>query len=575
MTIDSAFKPLLEEDVPQILHFLGLIDKEGLDKIKRQQTISGLPALRVINQLKIISEEKLMRGLAHYLGLPFRMLDPLDLDINVITQTVPGQFASKHRLLTLGLIDNTLQVATANLWDRTPLEDLSQLTGKDIKVVVCTSNNLDQIITHFYGLSTSVKAAEEQFTRDEFDLGNLEHYVQSKVSGHLEHTDQPIIKTVNQILQMAFQQRSSDIHVEPKRESVLIRFRIDGVLHDIHVLPKILHNPIISRIKIMSGLDITEKRVPQDGRFKTSYKENEVEIRVSTVPVAFGEKVVLRILNPEIFVTNISEIGLLDDDLKALVHFLKHSYGLILVCGPTGAGKTTTLYSALQHLSSSEKNIITVEDPIEFVYSDFNQIAVRTKLGITFANALRSILRQDPDIIMIGEIRDAETAQAAIRAALTGHLVLSSLHTNTAVSSITRLLDMGVESYLLSSTLIGAISQRLVRTICPHCKEEYKPNEEEQILLKANNIDTKTLFKGKGCPLCRNTGYFGRIGVFEVVTPDITFRKAIHVRATTEELLNIAKASGMRTLFYDGKSKVLNGITTLSELLKVSTSYED
>ncbi|MBN1232116.1 MAG: type II/IV secretion system protein [Candidatus Coatesbacteria bacterium] len=574
MQIDPLYRTIREEEVPNILFNLGILDRESLDKIKRQSQFTEDTFLQVILQSKVITEEKLMRGLAHYLNLPFVIIDPLDLDIEIITKTIPAQFAKKHKMITLDSDDKSIQIATANLWDRTPLDDLAFLTGKDVKVVICTETNLEQIIMHFYGLKSSVKAAEKQFTNNEIDLGNLEHYVHSKVTGHLEPTDQPIVKTVNQIMQMAFTQRASDIHIEPKRESILIRFRIDGVLHDIHVLPKIILNPIISRIKIMAGLDITLKREPQDGRFKTNHKENEVEIRVSTVPVAFGEKVVLRLLNPEIFVTNIRELGLNEEDLSSLESFLKYSYGIILVCGPTGAGKTTTLYSALQYLSSPEKNIVTVEDPIEFVYGDFNQIAVRPNIGITFASVIRTILRQDPDIIMIGEIRDTETAQSAIRAALTGHLVLSSIHTNTAVSSITRLLDMGVESYLLSSTIVGAISQRLVRTICPHCKQEYSPDGEERELLEFHQIKTDKLYKGKGCSLCRHTGFFGRIGIFEVLTPNLVFRKAIHAKATTEDLFKIAKDNNFRALFIDGKSKVLNGITTFQELLKVTTSLE-
>jgi len=374
------------------------------------------------------------------------------------------------------------------------------------------------------------------------------------------------------MLQHAFDTRASDIHIEPKRENSLIRFRIDGVLHDIQQVPKIVHAAIVSRIKTMSRLDIAEKRRPQDGRVKTSRGGREVELRVSTLPVAFGEKVVMRIFDPEVLVQDLSGLGFYPEELELFNDFITRPHGIILVTGPTGSGKTTTLYSALKAISNREQNITTIEDPIEMVYDEFNQTAVQSKVGIGFAEALRHILRQDPDIIMIGEIRDAETAQYATQAALTGHLVFSTLHTNDAASSISRLVDLGVERFLISSTLVGAMAQRLLRKICPHCGAERYLSAEEASTLRLSVPEGKRVKvrEGKGCFECRTTGYLGRSGIFEILPIDDAIKHLIVEGSDAPEIKREAVKNGMRTLRQSALRKLAEGVTTFEEVVRVT-----
>ncbi|MBW2183874.1 MAG: type II/IV secretion system protein, partial [Deltaproteobacteria bacterium] len=439
--------------------------------------------------------------------------------------------------------------------------------------VVSTKTDILKIITEFYGFKSSIVAAEKELVTPLTDLGNLEQYMKLQSAHEIKSTDQHVKNAVDYLLNYAFEQRASDIHIEPKRDLGTCRLRIDGLLHNIYSLPKGVYPAIVSRIKSLSRINIAEKRRPQDGRMKVAYKEKEAEIRVSTIPVAFGEKVVLRVLNPDVLFKDLEELGFFPMDLIAYHAFLKRPNGIILVTGPTGSGKTTTLYSSLRFLSSPELNITTIEDPIEMVCQDFNQIAVQPLVGITFASILRNILRQDPDIIMVGEIRDLETAENAIQAALTGHLVLSTLHTNDAISSITRLIDLGVEPFLINATLIGIVAQRLVRRICPHCMESVVLGHDELqslgiTLEQEGEIELK---KGKGCVQCRKTGYQGRVAIYEIFEVTERIRQHIGTQTSLESIAKIAREEGMSTLRESAIRNMLKGITTYSEVLRVTS----
>jgi general secretion pathway protein E len=381
-----------------------------------------------------------------------------------------------------------------------------------------------------------------------------------------------VVNAVEFMLQHAFDSRASDIHVEPKRDASLIRFRIDGVLHDIQTMPKIVHNALVSRIKTMSRLDIAEKRRPQDGRVKTTRNGREVELRISSLPVAFGEKVVMRIFDPDVLTQDLASLGFYPEELLLFNEFISRPHGIILVTGPTGSGKTTTLYSALKSIASRERNITTIEDPIEMVLDEFNQTAVQPKIGIDFATALRHILRQDPDVIMVGEIRDADTAQYAVQAALTGHLVLSTLHTNDAATSITRLIDLGVERFLISSTLIGAMAQRLVRKICPHCSAERALDAEEAATLRLTVPSGKRIKvkEGQGCHECRGTGYLGRAGIFEILAVDDAVKPLIVEGKDAPEIKREAVKNGMRTLRQSALRRLAEGLTSFEEVVRVT-----
>ncbi len=402
-------------------------------------------------------------------------------------------------------------------------------------------------------------------------LSSLEQYVRLKSVKEMEATDHHIVNAVDFLFTYAFDQRASDIHFEPRREHARIRFRIDGLLHTIHQVPNVIHPAMVSRIKMLSRLDIAERRRPQDGRIKVAHKGRDFEIRVSTLPTAFGEKVVMRIFDPEILLQDISQLGFAPEQLRSYQSLAASPHGIILVTGPTGSGKTTTLYSTLSVLATEERNVTTVEDPIEMIHEDFNQVGVQPQVGLTFATALRHILRQDPDIIMVGEIRDNETAENAIQAALTGHLVLSTLHTNDAPTAITRLVDMGIPRYLVGSTILLVAAQRLVRRICPHCIEEYAPAAEELASLGLPAGDRPVrLRRGSGCSQCRFTGHHGRTGLFEMMPITPGLRALIHSGADQGAIMVAARKEGMRTLRESGVQKVLRGVTTLEEVLRVT-----
>jgi len=523
-----------------------------------------------------LDEDTVFQTLAAEWKVPYTKIDPLKLDLNVVTTTLPLSFAMKHLALPIDVSDGCLTVATPNPFNAEVMEDIARASDLKIKTVVSSKSDIIKIINEFYGFKRSIVAAEHQFAAPSVDLGNLEQYVRLKSADELPSNDQHVVNAVNHLLGYAFEQRASDIHIEPKRNKSLVRMRIDGVLHMIYELPKNVHSAVISRIKNLSRMDMAEKRRPQDGRIKTDKGDVEVEIRVSTIPVAFGEKAVLRIMDPDILFQDLEKLGFTDQDMARYDGFINRPHGIVLVCGPTGSGKSTTLYSTLRKIATPEINITTVEDPIEMVHESFNQIGVQPAIDITFATILRNILRQDPDIIMIGEMRDLETAENAVQAALTGHLVLSTLHTNDASSSITRLLDLGVPPFLIKATLVGILSQRLLRRICSRCRETFEMDTAElnAMGLNVGRTGLVRLARGKGCPRCRGTGYFGRTAILEVLPYSEALKKMTNPAADLESLAAKAREEGMITLRENAVKKLLKGETTYQEVIRVTWGQE-
>ena len=519
-----------------------------------------------------LTENEVAQAIAESAKLPYVRVDPLQLNADLIESKISRPFALRHRMLPLHMERGRLKVALADPWDLEGIDSFRRLvSGQNVEFVVASEPDILRALTEFYGLRQSVKKAEQDLVSG-IDLGNLEALVQMKSESEIESSDQHIVKAVEFMLQHAYDTRASDIHIEPKRDMSLIRFRIDGILHDIQQMPKVVHRAVVSRIKTMSRLDIAERRKPQDGRIKTARREQEVELRVSTLPVAFGEKVVLRIFDPGSFLQNLSGLGFDDEELALFEGFITRPHGIILVTGPTGSGKSTTLYAALETIADSTRNVSTIEDPIEMVHEAFNQTAVLTKAGVTFASALRHILRQDPDVIMVGEIRDDETAHYATQAAMTGHLVLSTLHTNDASTAVTRLNDLGIERFLIASTLIGAVAQRLVRKVCGHCAQDYYLSEDDvRALGLAVPADRRLqVRRGQGCAECRGTGYFGRTGVFEILPLDDHVKQLIQEGADAATLKREAARRGMRTIRQSALQKLARGITSVEEVIRVT-----
>ncbi|MFO7715031.1 GspE/PulE family protein [Desulfosarcina sp.] len=523
---------------------------------------------------KTLDEDTVFQTLADGWGIPFVKIDPLKLDLNVVTATIPVSFAKNHLVLPVEVSQGKLTVATPNPFNLEVFEDITRACQMRVNAVVSPRSDIIKLIGEFFGFKRSIAAAEHQFSGPTVDLGNLERYIHLKSADELPSNDQHVVNAVNHLFLYAFDQKASDIHIEPKREVSLVRMRIDGVLHTVYKLPKNVHSAIISRIKNLSGLDMSEKRRPQDGRIKTAKKEVEVEIRVSTVPVAFGEKVVMRVMDPDILFQDLESLGFSSTDMQKYNQIISHPHGLVLVCGPTGSGKSTTLYSTLRKISSPKINVTTIEDPIEMVHEDFNQIAVKPQVGITFGSIMRNILRQDPDIIMVGELRDLETAENAIQAALTGHLVLSTLHTNDAPSSIIRMMDLGVPSFLLQATLRGILSQRLVRKICNACKTsfEIESSRLQALTLETGKSGMLSLFRGKGCQKCRGTGYLGRTTIHEVLPFSDAIKALTVPDADLAALTEKARAEGMASLRESALEKLIGGITTYQEVLRVTSS---
>ena len=516
-----------------------------------------------------VSERAITMIVSTELELEYREIDPLQLDYKLVTEAFGGPFAERHMIIAVDETPEELLIAVADPWNNDVVEQVRRFKGKNVRPVMAMKSAILQAIAEFHGFRRSMKAAARDFASDLPDIGNLEQLYKLQTIHELDATDQPVVQAVWYILNYAFEHRASDIHIEPKREEANVRLRIDGVLHTIHKLPKIVQPAMVSRFKMLARMDIAERRRPQDGRFKTSYQRQEIELRVSTVPTAFGEKVVVRVFDPEVLLQSLENLGFFRKEYLAYQNFIHSSTGLILVTGPTGSGKTTTLYSTLQTIANPRLNICTLEDPIEMVHEEFNQMAIQKNIGFDYGQAIRHVLRQDPDVVMIGEIRDPETAQYAVQAALTGHLVISTLHTNDASSAITRMLDLGVYSYLLSSVLIGVIAQRLVRKICPHCAEPDWISEEQALALGISVSGNRKLMvkTGAGCIRCRGTGYKGRTGLYEVMPITPRIQRLIQDGAPAQDVKKEALNDGMLTLRDYGIKKLGRGDTTYEEVL--------
>ncbi len=553
---------------------------KGIDK-NYPDLMDIIVSFRLTNsQGHLLDEDAIMQAVSRECGLPFKKLDPLNLDMNIVTKTIPRNFAISHLVVPISEQDGVLEVAVYHPDNQTVLADIEQANQTKVRASIATKSDIVKILSDFFGFQKSISAAESQFSGPgiggSVDIGNLEQFVKISSSKEISSSDQHIKSAVNHLFNYAMDQNSSDIHVEPKRDICMVRFRIDGALHTIYKLPKAVHSAIVARIKFLARLDIAEKRRPQDGRIKISIsKEKEAEVRVSTVPVAFGEKVVMRILDPDVVFQDLDSLGFSRRDQLVYNSFSASPHGIVLVTGPTGSGKSTTLYSTLKRIATPDRNIITVEDPVEMVHEEFNQIAVQPLIDVTFSTILRNILRQDPDILMIGEIRDLDTAAHAVQAAMTGHLVFSTLHTNDAISSIIRLRDLGLEPFLISSTLLGALAQRLVRMICPSCIESFEIESSELLKLGFPVADEGpvTLKRGKGCRKCRKTGYQGRCGIFEIFPLSDKLKKMIGSGADVSEMRSLAIREGMTTLREDAWRKVKNGITTYQEAMRVTSEY--
>ena len=516
----------------------------------------------------LLSEDAITETLAAATSLPYYKIDPLKLDLNVVTDYIPRPFALKNLIVAVAESAGVVTVAVADPFNEAIVNGLATARRLETRRVLSSKSDILKILREFYGFRASVVAAEAEASSS-VDLGNLEQFFKIKGQQELEGTDLHVVSAVDFLLNYAFDQHASDIHIEPKRETSLIRFRIDGVMHNIHVIPKPLHAPIVSRIKMLSRMDLAEKRRPQDGRIKTNFNNKDMELRVSTVPVAFGEKIVIRVFDPDILLQDLDNMGFYPREMALYNSFLRRPNGIILVTGPTGSGKTTTLYSSLRSLSSPEINIVTVEDPIEMVMEEFNQIGVQQSIGVSFDSILRNILRQDPDIIMIGEIRDRETAENAVQAALTGHLVLSTLHTNDAASTIIRLLDLGVPPFLISATVLGIVAQRLVRKICSHCKIPRTLSLEECKYLQLSHKND-AVWEGEGCKECRGTGYKGRVGLFEVLDIGDKMKSLITSSVELTHLVAAARQEGLISLREIAINKMLEGVTTYEEVIAMT-----
>ena len=517
---------------------------------------------------KKLTEDAITELIAQASGLEYIKIDPLKLELDVVTDQIPRAFALKNLVVPIDEKEGVVTIAVADPFNVRPIEDLQHALGIQIKRIFASRSDVLKILEEFFGFQASVKAAQVDMGLSS-ELSNLEQLFKMRGRDEVESSDQHIISAVEFLLKYAFDQRASDIHIEPKRDKSSIRFRVDGVLHNIHTVPINLHPAIVSRLKLLSRLDVAEKRRPQDGRIKTEHMAKDIELRVSTLPVAFGEKVVIRIFDPEILMQKLDRIGFYEREYKLYSEFIRKPNGIVLVTGPTGSGKTTTLYSSLKTIASPEINIVTIEDPIEMVMEDFNQVGVQAAIDVTFSTVLRNILRQDPDVLMIGEIRDAETASNAVQAALTGHLVLSTLHTNDAPSSITRLLDIGIPAFLLTSTINGIIAQRLLRSICQECKFERVLTDEEITYLDLEKKEYK-VWEGKGCDDCRGTGYKGRTGIFEVLEFTERLKTKITDQTDMAEVYEMAKADGMVSLRELAIQKMFEGHTTFKEIVSVT-----
>lgn len=538
---------------------VGLLTMEQLEKALGVQKKTGDRIGNILINLGYVTETSMIEVLEFQLGVPHINLSNLTINQEVAA-SITLALAERYQIIPIEKKGKKIKLAMADPTNFYAIDDVRRVTGCEIEPLIAAEREIMQAIHQSYGVKDIVEKAVNKMQLEDviIDTNTVD--------------DAPVISIVNSLISQAVKDQASDIHIEPLDKSLRVRFRIDGILREVVTFPKALHATLLSRIKIMSEMDISERRLPQDGRIKTTESGGEIDIRVSTLPTILGEKVVLRILDKSTVMLDMNGLGLSEQNFSLYRNLYAKSYGMVLVTGPTGSGKTTTLYSTLSEINAPGKNIITVEDPVEYRLDGVNQVQVNHKAGLDFANGLRSILRQDPNIIMVGEIRDVETAEIAIRAALTGHLVFSTLHTNDAAGAIARLVDMGVAPFLVASSVLGVVAQRLVRVICPQCMEQYSPPPDslERIFLGTAPDEELTLYRGKGCPLCGHTGYKGRMAIHEVIPVSSAVREAINHRVSSDGLNDIAIREGMVTLRQDGIAKACSGLTTIAEVMRVA-----
>ena len=551
-----------------ILVDAGLLSVDQLDRGLEHSRQKHMQVGQALIRLGFVSAEEIMFALSEQLNLPYVSLASYQIDPEAV-KLVPEQTAREMRLIPLFKIGNVLTVAMANPMDIFTLDDVAMKTGLEVEPAICSDEELGQALDDYYGSTASVQEVV-QIIQDKEGGDGLTENVYSDVTFLDSAEEAPVIKLVNLIFTQAIKDGVSDIHIEPQEDKLLVRFRIDGILVKAYEQPKNLQGSITSRIKIMARMDIAERRLPQDGRIQLRIENRDIDFRVSTMPTANGENIVLRLLDKSNVIVDMKDLGFTTNILDKFLALLNRPYGIILVTGPTGSGKTTTLYSALHSLNSEDKNIHTIEDPIEYRLPLIRQTQVSTKIGLSFAGGLRAFLRQDPDIIMVGEIRDLETATVATQAALTGHMVLSTLHTNDAPGAVSRLIDMGVEAFLVTSALAGVVAQRLVRRICNRCTEHYEPTPAliKQLKLKPNGH--YQLSRGKGCRYCKNKGYRGRLALFELMELTDPLKEKILTGGSSADLRRLALKEGMKSLYHDGIVKALKGLTSVEEVMRVS-----
>ena len=584
ITVGHISSKLSLGDVLRMLVSSGKLDKTDAEKLykDRKRDSSNLHPIIVVGEQKwkdlqsphkLLNADFLSRWLAEQAGLEFYHIDPLKLDFSSAAQIVSKAYAERLKIMPVAVKSNIATVATGEPFQTDWIPELERILGMKIKLVMANPLDISRYLPEIYNLASSISQANASKMGQIVGVQNFEQLVELGKDKNLDANEQHVVNIVDWLFKYAFEQRASDIHLEPRRNAGMMRFRIDGVLHQVYQLPPNIMNAITSRIKLLGRMDMVEKRRPQDGRIKTISDDGvEIELRLSTMPTAFGEKLVMRVFTPEVIVQDFVKLGFSQKQADLWAEWTKHPNGIILVTGPTGSGKTTTLYSTLKQIATPEVNVCTVEDPIEMIEPAFNQMQVTTNIGLSFADGIRTLMRQDPDIIMVGEIRDIETADMAIQAALTGHLVFSTLHTNDAPSAITRLLDLGVPSYLIHSTVLGIMAQRLVRTLCPACKVASDISDEEwaSVTHPFKAPKPASVMKAVGCMECRNTGYKGRSGIYEMLTITPKMRKLITPDTELAQIKTLAYQEGMQPLMLNGAEKIVAGTTTVEEVLKVA-----
>lgn len=583
---DNNIKRNQHLEVHDILEWLEEDEMVDVDSAKMLRALAVNAEYKKKNPLEVIAErnwhnnktqkpltlEILTQWFAERVELPFVRIDPLKIEVTEVTEVMSYAYAARYNLLPIKVDATTITVATAQPFEREWEAELSRIHNKDFKLVISNPGDIRRLLLEFYTIAKSVHGAKTT-TDNGSNIQNLEQLMELGRTGKLDANDQHVVNIVDWLLQYAFDQRASDIHLEPRREMCPVRFRIDGVMQEVYQIPTAVMKAVTSRIKIIGRMDVAEKRRPQDGRLKTRMEDGkEVELRLSTMPTAFGEKLVMRIFDPDVLVKNFKQLGFSQKDSDAWHSMIEQPHGIILVTGPTGSGKTTTLYSTLKLLAKPEVNVCSIEDPIELVEPSFNQMQVQKNIDLNFASGVRTLLRQDPDIIMIGEIRDRETADIAIQAALTGHLVLSTLHTNDAPSAVTRMLDIGVPPYLIQSSVLGIMAQRLIRTLCPYCKKATDISDAtwHELVKPWKAEKPKTIYEPVGCLECRDTGYQGRKGIYEMFKFSSETRHLITDSCDINKLRRQAVKDGLQPLRLSGANKVANGETTVAEVMRVA-----